>query len=36
MIITIIMVYVVIMTFAISLCKAAGKAEPKRCTGNEK
>lgn len=34
--ITIIIVYVVLMIFTVSLCKAAGKVEPERCTGNDK
>ena len=34
--IAIIIVYAAINIFAAALCKAAGKAEPKRCTGNEK
>ena len=36
MIVVMIAVYVLINVFAAALCKAAGKAEPKRCTGNEK
>ena len=36
MIVVMIAVYVFINVFAAALCKAAGKAEPKRCIGNEK
>ena len=36
MVIAVITAYMAVTIFAFALCKAAGKAEPKRCTGNEK
>ena len=36
MIIAVITAYAAINIFAAALCKAAGKAEPKRFTGNDK
>ena len=36
MIIAVITAYMAVNIFAVAMCKAAGKAEPKRCTGNEK